>query len=84
MEARRHRTVHQQDELGPDDDPYAAYLIWRAERDAAAAADGDEADDAGVDDPDRPKAATSAVSAIVPTGLTSWVRKLAIWRRDTG
>ena len=72
------------DELGPDDDPYAAYLIWRAERDAAAAADGDEADDAAADDPDRPKAATAAVSAIVPTGLTSWVRKLAIWRRNAG
>ncbi|MEV1130214.1 hypothetical protein [Agromyces sp. NPDC049794] len=27
----------QQQPLGPEDDPYLAYLIWREERDAAAA-----------------------------------------------
>jgi hypothetical protein len=32
----------QQHPLGPEDDPYVAYLIWREERDAAAAPTEDE------------------------------------------
>ena len=32
----------QQHPLGPEDDPYLAYLIWRGERDAAAAPADDE------------------------------------------
>lgn len=32
--ARKRRHVEEQLPLGPDDDPYLAYLIWREHRDA--------------------------------------------------
>jgi hypothetical protein len=86
MEARRHRTVHQPQELGPEDDPYAAYLLWRAERDAAAAAEAGDAEGAGdlAAAGDQPIAATAAVSARAPVGFSSWLRRLAIWNRRAG
>ncbi|WP_157674931.1 hypothetical protein [Agromyces flavus] len=77
--------MHQQHELGPDDDPYVAYLLWRAERDAAAAEAGDDRDDGSpADAGDRPVAASAAVSARAPVGFSSWLRRLAIWNRKAG
>ncbi|MFD4420918.1 hypothetical protein ACFWN7_05380 [Agromyces sp. NPDC058484] len=35
-----------QQPLGPEDDPYLAYLIWREEREAAAQAEAPAEDDA--------------------------------------
>ncbi|MBM7505153.1 hypothetical protein ACFPER_14205 [Agromyces aurantiacus] len=64
-----------QPELGPDDDPYAAYLVWRAEREAAAAAAAD------LDGTDA-AAAVDATAAAPARG--SWVRRLAVWHRNAG
>ncbi|MGR0318125.1 hypothetical protein [Agromyces sp. ZXT2-3] len=70
---RRHEVVDQQP-LGPEDDPYAAYLIWKAERDAAAAPlvtdDGAEADGAV----SAASAAASIESAEPARG--SWFRRI--------
>ncbi|GAA2027403.1 hypothetical protein GCM10009819_08550 [Agromyces tropicus] len=71
MQATARRRHHQQDDrppLGPEDDPYQAYLIWREERDAAARAeapegDADEAAEPVADDPGTPR--------------RSWLRRLA-------
>ncbi|MRX45300.1 hypothetical protein [Agromyces kandeliae] len=66
MARRRHEFVDQQP-LDPENDPYAAYLIWKAERDAEAAAVADDgaADGSdGDDDESEP-----------PRG--SWLRRLA-------
>lgn len=62
--ARRRRHLEEQQALGPEDDPYLAYLLWREERDAA--------ETAPVDD----------VAPDTPVGRRSWVRRLAVWRRD--
>ena len=51
MTRRRHRVTDERP-LGPEDDPYLAYLIWREQRDAEAGlADGDPAaaDGSGAD-----------------------------------
>ncbi|GAA4370883.1 hypothetical protein [Agromyces bauzanensis] len=55
----------QHDALGPEDDPYLAYLIWREERDAAARSEQPSEDE----------------QAIAEPGRRSWVRRLAVWRR---
>ncbi|WP_430645592.1 hypothetical protein [Agromyces sp. GXS1127] len=69
---RRHEFVDQQP-LDPEDDPYAAYLIWKAEREAAAAAlvtDDGEAEGA--------VSAASAAAAIESTQPErgSWFRRI--------
>lgn len=38
MIGRRRHQVEDQQPLGPDDDPYVAYLMWRDQREAEAAA----------------------------------------------
>lgn len=42
MQRRRSRMTDQRQPLGPEDDPYLAYLIWREQRDAAAAPPDDD------------------------------------------
>ena len=69
MAVRRHRTVNQPEQLGPDDDPYVAYLLWRAEREAAAAAEA-------------PDDATAEPTGEPASGRSSWVRRLAVWHRN--
>ena len=62
--ARRRRQLEEHHALGPEDDPYLAYLLWREQRDAAVAAPVDDA------------------APEPPAGRRSWVRRLAVWRRD--
>ncbi|HKH08596.1 MAG TPA: hypothetical protein VKA62_06555 [Agromyces sp.] len=66
--ARKRRHVEEQVPLGPDDDPYLAYLIWREQRDAAQA-DGEPGDD-------------SALAAAAEPTRRSWIRRLARWKRN--
>lgn len=68
MARRRQRTAEAPPQLGPEDDPYVAYLLWRAERDAAEAADAPESADPTPGD-DQPAS-------------RSWVRRLAVWHRN--
>lgn len=66
MQRRRTRTPdHQQHALGPEDDPYLAYLIWREQRDAAERAEPPAQEEPAIAQPSR----------------RSWVRRLAVWRR---
>ena len=76
MLRRRQRTVEPLPQLGPEDDPYVAYLLWRDERDAAEAAAAAAAPDAA--DPMSPGAGDPS------SGGPSWVRKLAVWHRNSG
>jgi len=48
---RRRRHVEAQQPLGPEDDPYLAYLAWREERDAGKA---EQVEPALAAVPDRP------------------------------
>jgi hypothetical protein len=74
MTRRRHRVADEQP-LGPEDDPYVAYLLWRAQRDAeAAAADGAPADEAAPSD-ERANDAAPARS-----GVRSWLGRLSARR----
>jgi hypothetical protein len=80
---RKRYEVDEQPPLGPEDDPYVAYLIWRAERDAAAAAARGE----GTADADEngPEAHAGAHVSLAGTDRTeqprpvrgSWLRRLA-------
>lgn len=63
---RRTRTPDQQP-LGPDDDPYLAYLIWREARDAAA--------------PEAEAEAEAEADPVAVPARGSWMRRLAVWRR---
>ncbi|WP_136708007.1 hypothetical protein [Agromyces sp. H66] len=65
MQRRRTRLPNQQPALGPEDDPYLAYLIWREERDAA----------------ERAAQATGDAEVIAEPTRRSWTRRLAVWRR---
>ncbi|WP_448005123.1 hypothetical protein [Agromyces bauzanensis] len=65
MQRRRTRATDQQHELGPEDDPYLAYLIWREQRDAA----------------ERAEQPSEDLPAIAEPARRSWVRRLAVWRR---
>jgi hypothetical protein len=71
MARRRQRTAEAPPQLGPEDDPYVAYLLWRAERDAAEAADAPE-----TEVPER--------GPVLPATRSSWVRRLAVWHRNAG
>jgi|GEM_PF-2588238 len=63
---RRHGVVDQQP-LDPENDPYAAYLIWKAEREAEAAAlTADDTPDGVADPTDEAEPARG-----------SWLRRLA-------
>ncbi|WP_400999293.1 hypothetical protein [Agromyces sp. GXQ0307] len=68
---RRHEIVDQQP-LDPEDDPYAAYLIWKAEREAEAAAlaTSDDADDTAA-------AAGSDARDSEEPSRGSWIRRIA-------
>lgn len=74
MTRRRHRVVDEQP-LGPEDDPYLAYLIWRDQRDAeAAAADGAPA----ADEPQADEGADESTPA--RSGVRSWLGRLSARR----
>ncbi|WP_353828818.1 hypothetical protein [Agromyces sp. SYSU T0242] len=68
--ARRRRHDAEPPALSPEDDPYAAYLIWREEREAAArAAAGEDEVSPAPAEPDP-----------VPRG--GWLRRLATSHRN--
>lgn len=71
MARRRQRMAEAPPQLGPEDDPYVAYLLWRAERDAEAAANA-------------PDSADPAPGPVLPATRSSWVRRLAVWHRNAG
>ena len=73
MVGRRRQQVADQQPLSPEDDPYLAYLLWREEREAEAAAAGASSDGTALDapvDPDGP----------VRAGLRSWFGRLSARR----
>jgi hypothetical protein len=71
---RRRRQVEDQQPLGPEDDPYLAYLAWREERDAKAV-DEDELDP----EHDHARAADHASAGV--SAHPSWLRRFTVWRR---
>ena len=76
MTRRRHRVADEQP-LGPEDDPYLAYLIWREQRNAeavAAAADGAPAAEAAQSDERADDAAPAR------PGVRSWLGRLSARR----
>ncbi|MGR2751404.1 hypothetical protein [Agromyces arachidis] len=58
MVGRRRHQVEEQQPLGPDDDPYLAYLLWREEREAA------ERDERGEREPDETESTTTGATGI--------------------
>ncbi|MGR0219496.1 hypothetical protein [Agromyces sp. ZXT2-6] len=77
MVGRRRHQVEDQQPLGPDDDPYLAYLLWREEREAEEAAARAEAGEPGPDEPEPVGAGRS-------TGLRSLFGRLSARRHVNG
>lgn len=74
MVGRRRHQVEDQQPLSPEDDPYLAYLLWREEREAeAAAADGASPDGTALDPP-------AETDGPVRAGLRSWFGRLSARR----
>jgi hypothetical protein len=71
---RRRHQVEDQRPLGPDDDPYVAYLMWRDQREAEEAAARAEA---GEPDPE-PEQAESVLAG--RTGLRSLFGRISARR----
>lgn len=76
MIGRRRHQVEDQQPLGPEDDPYQAYLLWREEREAEAAAARAEA---GEPDPEEPETVGAG-----RTGLRSLLGRLSARRHVNG
>lgn len=69
MVGRKRHQVEDQQPLGPDDDPYLAYLLWREQRDAEAAAAARDGE------PDEPETVGAR-----PAGLRSLIGRLTARR----
>ncbi|GAA1061033.1 hypothetical protein [Agromyces bracchium] len=70
---RRHEVVDQQP-LDPEDDPYAAYLIWKAEREAESGEPDTELD--GADGAVSAAASAAAIESTEPA-RGSWFRRIS-------
>ena len=78
---RRRRQVEEQQPLGPEDDPYLAYLAWRAERDAKSAEQAELAEVPELGSASD-RTAASDHAAVAGPARPSWLRRLTDWRRN--